>query len=252
MTIDLTANCVTRYKMNEVSGTTVVDSQGFSSGTSINAVTPVAGKINGALSFNGTSDYIDAGNSFKTVLQNSFSLSIWAKINGIDENEYKALFGTYDLTNVPVDYSGIFCAVWIGYVVFEYTAGDGAGTININALCPYTAADMADNWHHIVFVAEKTSETTAELRVYINGTLIDSRSGNSSMATYDNDLTLMLGNENREDHSLRLLDGLLDNVMIFNKALSAAEIAFLWSNGNGTEELTDGVSADELAECWAW
>ena len=52
---------------------------------------------------------------------------------------------------------------------------------------------------------------------------------------------------------------ILDNVCIFNKALSTDEIAFLYNGGTGTESLTDqtdsgtGVTMDDLfSEEWNW
>jgi hypothetical protein len=87
MSIDLRANCVARYKLDDCAITkTVLDSSGNGyHGTSVRntSLMAIAGKVGGALSFNGTSDYIIADTRltqlFAPTYRDSFSVSLLFK-----------------------------------------------------------------------------------------------------------------------------------------------------------------------------
>ncbi|GAI12163.1 unnamed protein product, partial [marine sediment metagenome] len=75
------------YTFNDdTNSTVVIDTQGYSNGTFTDATGDpntdahaTTGKINGALDFDGTDDYVDTGNTFESTFQDSFSISLWIK-----------------------------------------------------------------------------------------------------------------------------------------------------------------------------
>jgi hypothetical protein len=68
------------------------------------------------------------------------------------------------------------------------------------------------------------------------------------MSNYTNSLNLYIGNYNWSewDTANDMLFGGLDDTMIFNKALSTDEIAFLYNDGAGTEDLIHYDNIEEV------
>ena len=75
-----TTGPIAHWKLDETSGTTASDSAGTYSGTLTNGPVWTTGKINNALSFDGTDDYVTAGTG-PTLANQSFTVSAWAKRN---------------------------------------------------------------------------------------------------------------------------------------------------------------------------
>lgn len=243
MSIDLRPFTVAQYKMNDTSGTTVVDFQGFSNGTSQRdtSLMVTAGKIGGALSFNGTSDYVDTGNSFASVFNAPFTISMWVNLNDGQPPVENAIFGN-------IDGSGLGFEIWNygpygeGYLPFYWQTGTGlsvsySGTHNL-------LPDGPTGWFHIV-VMIYTDAGKVKGRLYFNNSLIVTRTGfTGDMSAYAVTGNILIGAGNQPP--VYPTDGLIDNVCIFNKALSTDEIAFLYNSGNGTEELTDIVESEGI------
>ena len=81
---DITTGLIGHWKFDEISGTTATDSSGNNNnGTLTNGPTWTTGKINNALSFDGTDDYVNAGNPPSLNLTSSFTLSAWVYSNNM-------------------------------------------------------------------------------------------------------------------------------------------------------------------------
>lgn len=242
--VDLTKNIVAFYKMNETSGLTVVDSSGNGyNGTSANTVTPVAGKINGALSFNGTSDYIDTGQTFQSVFQSDFSISCWVQIGDYDDEEaiYGILSNTYEFGSVNLTHN--FDINNNPNFQFRYKLANQLPSAQVRIYGDPMNIGVA--WHHIVVVAKQTTSTTANFFLYDNNVLVGSSSKtNFVMSNYQNSNNFLVG-QVTDINGLPIVglyfEGSLDDMPIFNKALSQEEMDFLWNGGAGTEQLTDAV-----------
>src|SRR3989338_8603814 len=77
---DIFTGLVSHWKLDETTGTIAADSAGTSNGTLTNGPTWVTGKLNNALSFDGTNDYVNLGTR-KTTGLNEATLSMWIKPN---------------------------------------------------------------------------------------------------------------------------------------------------------------------------
>src|SRR3990167_7744794 len=58
---NITTGLVSHWKMDETTGTTATDSVGTNNGTLTNGPTWTTGKLNNALSFDGSNDYVSMG-----------------------------------------------------------------------------------------------------------------------------------------------------------------------------------------------
>jgi hypothetical protein len=217
-------SCIAQWKMNDdAANTTVLDSVGGYNGTAqqntedINAV----GQINGSLRFNGTIDYISTTfdpNHFK----NTFSLNFWVYINSGAYNYILRLYGTSN------DYVELISNTESMDLIFSYKIGsETAGPFDVHP-------PEYEKWTMVTFVVENLG-ATIKATGYLNG-IEDGvfSTTTASMPNFDaSGGTLLLGAQTPECYFS--LYGSLDNVMIFNKALSQAEIDCLYNGGDGIE-----------------
>jgi hypothetical protein len=240
MPIDLTANIVAQYKMNETSGTLVADSSGNGhNGTSANTIVGVAGKIGGAISFNGTSDYVDTNNTFQSTLQNSFTIVAWVQPS---KQQSASIVGFYDTNmNNPSCYLGAIAGPsGVTRLEAEYKIDNSnlfyknSAPTNIG-VSPYVA------WNQVILRTTYVSPSSCTFGVFVNGVRIGTETSKTfDMGSYSGG-NILIGNDSTV--SPFYFTGAIDNVCIFNKALSTDEIAFLYNNGNGTEDLKDNEMA---------
>jgi phage-related protein len=212
--------CVAHWKLNDKAATTVVaDASGNThTGTLCGGNTTtdlsVAGKINNALQFDGAADYIQVPDHADFNLTD-YTLAAWVKIP-VSSGDGRVI------SQQPE--SGDYWCLNVGDngVVHHYDYLDGAALDSIGA--------VNDNgWHFIVAVRN----TSGDRAIYIDGALdIDKP---SVVATQHNIAAdIFIGA--RSGTSI-FFQGCIDNVMVFDRALSAAEIAYLYKSGNGTETI---------------
>ncbi|MCX6354821.1 MAG: LamG domain-containing protein [Candidatus Aureabacteria bacterium] len=215
-TSSLYSGLVDYYKLDEISGTTAVDSKNSHNGTNNGATVDQAGKINTAYSFDGTNDYINCGS---IALNNTdFSLSAWVYIE------------------TPPNDEGI---------IFAQGTGDGGLTFYLSYIGP-TSGDVDHReqlafatWNsygvftpvttlawHCVTLTFKTSNKNANL--YLDGSL---KSSNNLTHGYTGTGNLNIG---KNDYAYsRWFKGKIDEAAIWNRELSSSEVSELWNNGSG-------------------
>ena len=233
---DISDGLVAYWPLDEGTGTTTADVTGNgNNGTLLGAPTWVGGKLGGALDFDGIDDAVDCG--LAPVLDfgtGNFTVSVWIKTS-VNPNDDKHIFqkGDDDFENWAMEFrdnSG-------GDI--EYEIENGAD------YKAHTNDDHAENlrddeWHHIVMMRENGTEN-ALMRVYVDGTEnisfggyetipadldIDTSAGNAFIgANYDGSPD-RVGGEN-------FFVGLIDDVAVWNRALTAEEVTYLWNNGDG-------------------
>jgi len=87
------------------------------------------------------------------------------------------------------------------------------------------------NWHQIVAISVDVTGTGSDARyVYIDGQLV-AQTLNTTILANDRTTYPMIGND--PESTARSWDGKIDDVAIWNRALSATEVAALWNNGTG-------------------
>jgi len=214
----------------------IIDSQGFSNGLSVRDTCDiaVAGKVGGAMVFNGASDYIDIG-SAASWANNSFAISLWCKPDDGQFSTYQTLYGI----NVGNGKIQMFINS-TGTLRFIYhSKSEYAESITVESPNP-VFNNGQENWHNIIVVVEKINTTQGRASLYFDGFLVIAGEiiNDINMPLWNDTHHLFVGTYNNDDDpDIAYFSGSLDNVQIFNKALSTEEIAALWNNGNGTESL---------------
>ncbi len=209
-----TSGLVAYWRMDETSGTTVFDGIGANNGTmggSMDAADDsVAGIFNNALDFDGTDHEIIVADSDDTLdLQPDFTVSLWVKLDAVVAVKSLLLknHGAAPWYSWGIDVNG--STQFQFYVV---NAAGGAASVQ------WTASPSANTWYHIVAVKEG-----ADLRLYANGEKVNENS-NFTGVELDGDGDLKIGAYN---NPIRL-DGKLDDIRIYHRALSDGEIANLY------------------------
>lgn len=223
-----TSGCVAYYRLDDASGTSAADATGLgNTGTLTNTPTWTTGKINGALSFAAASNqYVDCGTALNPA---AISYSAWINATSFP-NSYNAIVARQGSANhfslLLVKSTGKL-AIYMGNgaALLDY---DGTGT---NTLSTST-------WYHIVC----TYDSTAGLVGYVNGSSDGTAAANGTLTT---DAVSTYIGEN-PTFSTRGFNGIIDEVGIWNRALTSTEVTTLYNGGTGLSFPGGGGSTQSL------
>lgn len=211
------------FKFDEASGN-VTDSKGTAIGT-VNGTTRVSGwNGNGsALNFNGTNSYV----SFTSPVLPTSKKSIRFKIKCLP-NTLTSYF-IANVRNFNSSYKGEMFAIdtngMLGY-------GYWNGTALVNSIT--TSISIADNqWHDILFTWDGTTNTSS-LKLYVDNMLIPNVIGTATVNALTTTSNLYLGTQQDGiSTSGRNLNGILDELEIYNEVINPIANKFLISSSDG-------------------
>jgi predicted outer membrane repeat protein len=172
-----------------------------------------AGQVGGSLYFDGDGDYVDCGNDSSVNLTNNFSISMWFNSDNAGPNLLICK------GNVPAYESGgaytIFCVPISGMLVFLVRDSN-----NSDFGFAVTAVPL-NQWTHVV-----GTFSDGNITLYKNGfSEPNSTVGTPTIHSHSNDEPLGIG---AEGDGGMAFDGRIDDVRIYNRALSGEEIEQLY------------------------
>ena len=188
----------------------------------------VTGRTEGtesAIFSNADNSNFNLGNA--TVVNNSFGVSFWVKMNKISqsENVYLCSFMYGSNTSLYMDTSNVL------------QVSNGGYSRNESFSTTHTFA--ADTWYHIVYTGQIVGDGT--LRCYVNGTQVGSRgwiTGHNYTLTSGN----RIGSYNNGDQSI---DGQIADFRIYKSThLSSSDVTALYSGTPPTTGLTEYYKFD--------
>ena len=202
-------NLVSYYKLDESSGA-VLDVHGSNDGTNNGATPNVTGKINTAYDFvAANTDYISLGNPANLKITGNITISLWVYLDGTaSTNRFVAKGNSYFFW-----FSG---DNGLGYFAIDL---DGGAVPNSGT----STTDIRGGWHHVVGVNDGTN-----LKIYIDGTEESTDTTGGGIVT--NDTNVEFG---RNVGGSEYFDGKLDEIGIWDRALSDNEISDLYNSGDG-------------------
>ena len=198
------------YSLSEGSGTTTADSSGnTNTGTLSGASWTASGKFGAGLSYDATTEILTVPSSTSLSPTAQVSVEAWIKPVSMPTTNAQARvvskFGSYELTVSTGDTGCGFGtsgdAQWRA-VLGGVDARICGGTISLNA------------WHHLAGTYNGTT-----FALYVDGVLAASVSRSGAITT--NSAAVSIGNKDSLD---RPFSGSLDEVRIYNRGLSAAEV----------------------------
>lgn len=220
------SSLVGHWRLNESSGTSAADSSGSGyTGTLVNTPTweTTGGQIAGDLDFNGTTQYVTMGDVLDWGATSDFSISFWVNRDttaGVDTVLAK---------------KNSTAAATIGYLILIENVTNKVKLYMSDGTDQYTVTSSTSidttGWYHVVAVWD--DDTAANIEFYINGVDDGAAKGGAVLAnvgTVTNAVPLVLAAESDfASHH----DGKLDDVRIYNRVLTAAEISALFHGGAG-------------------
>jgi len=177
----------------------------------IHGATWTTGKFGSALSFDGEDDYVDCGNDESLNITDALTIEAWVKpaadISGSGTRVFLEKMNAYGL-------------------VYGFNAGHLEVYLGGATRILYPVTLYKNNWYHLVGVWE--GSTTGNVYLYINGENVASGDYTGSITS---DHALQIGGGEAWSGAWRYFNGTIDEVRIYNRALSAEEIKrlFEWS-----------------------
>ncbi|MDX6411532.1 MAG: hypothetical protein QOE91_1048, partial [Gaiellaceae bacterium] len=195
---------VAAYGFNEGVGTTTADVSGkANTGTLTGASWTTAGKFGSALSFNGVNNWVTVADANSLDLTNGMTLEAWVKPSALGTSWRTALFKERPGGIVYSLYANQNTSRPVGQVFIGAERNAlGSATLPLNA------------WTHIAVTFDG-----ANLRFYANGGLTATTAISGSMAASTG--VLRIGGNSVWGE---WFTGVIDEVRIYNRALSASEI----------------------------
>lgn len=211
--VPATGDLAAAFAFSENSGTTAEDASGNGNhGTLLNGVTwTESGRFGTGLSFEGGDDRVDIANSSSVSPTSAITLSAWVRTEQIT-SQY--VFYKVSSSN-PV------------YALKLHASGNVAGQFVIGGVMHALGSEtryIPNEWMYVTVTYDGSM-----IRLYLNGQLEGSEAASGSIGTSSG--SLLLGGAPSEDP----LEGRLDEVRIYSRALSQAEI---WADMFGPVDST--------------
>lgn len=149
--------------------------------------------------------------------RSSFTISLWFKSNGSSADSYLLHKGTHSAL-------GGGTGKWFGIQYKGTTLTFGVDDNSTKTTADLEAQRWFDNkWHHLSCVRDVSAK---KLRVYMDGVKVKEVTDKTGVIAETGDL--ILGNRNIEFDNP--FGGILDELTLFNSALTGAEIAYIYSS----------------------
>ncbi len=194
------------YTFDEGSGTTAKDTSGNGNNGTINGNPQwVAGKVGGALAFDGAGDYVNCGKGASLVIRDTITVACWIKVASFTRN-WETILGMGD------DSYRMSRSATTGNSIHFGCNGPTGGNLDATTLV------NTDTWRHVALVYDGAYKI-----IYIDG-IEDARvasTGRINVSAYN----LYIGANSQQTG--RDLKGVVDDVRIYSRPLSAGEVTGL-------------------------
>ncbi|MBN2004438.1 MAG: PKD domain-containing protein [Anaerolineae bacterium] len=210
------------WPLDEVTGVRHDFSPNANHLSDVNGVGSAAGQWNGAAAFNGSAQYLSIAHGAQQglAITGSLTLAGWFRPSMINYDT-AVLAGRYEYSvNHRAFRLDLRSNGKIGWIVSPSGGYDAA-----QHLLQGDAGLQAGTWYHVAAVFDAAGQTLA---IYLNGTLLTSRATVFN-SIYAGTMPFMLGANLDAGTPAQFFNGLLDDWRIYNRALSAGEIAALMS-----------------------
>ncbi len=199
------AELVGYWKFDESGGTVAADSSGTGNDGTLHGVPQwVTGKLGGALDFDGSTDYVEIPHDPSLSITDAITISAWTNMRAnasgemaiVSKGGWAANDLPYELTETPGD-----------VIFWQFYDDGGRDTCSPNS-------PPVSEWHHIAATYDGKI-----FKCYIDGVLAEEWAYVGKMP--QNTASVTIGRRSRGG---TFFNGMIDDVAIFNHALSAEEI----------------------------
>jgi len=200
-----TLRLVAHWKLDEYYGDTAYDSAGENHGTLHGGPfwLPTSGQVGGALQLDGVDDYVDCGNNGSLNIKDEITIALWVKTNDTGNGDHNPYV-------TKGDHSFALKHNYTNYIDFFIYDSDW------HTVWSQVESSFNGVWHHLAGTYNGN-----DLKLYIDGRLkaTTSYAGSINISAYN----VNIGRNSEKTD--RFYNGLIDDVRIYNYALSVDEIA---------------------------
>jgi hypothetical protein len=222
-------NGLVAYYSFSTNATPVPDDSGNGyTGTLYGATWVTNGVTGGGYSFDGSNDYVKVSSTFG--LGTIMTMSSWIYLSDSSAHGMFVNIGQHGVGGPP--FSGFGVGVGGPY---PENAGNQLTAVNNGTAWDTTGVNVGIGWHHICCVM--TNATT--FLSYIDGNLVNTYTGSTFVAPAGGESQI---GGYQDTPTLRWFNGIIDEVRIYNRALSSNEVHELYLND---VHLTAGSSVFE-------
>jgi hypothetical protein len=216
------------FDTNTVSGSSVTDTSGNGKTMTLTGTSAASGKSGQARLYNGSSDY---GVSNLGTQPTSISVSLWFYANStatqslVDFQDSASPVSGYHMTVIGIKNNALYASYW-----------------NINNIT--SSALSTGRWYHAVLTYDNTTHVQ---NLYLNGALQSSNTG-----TWSGPGTLYFYLAQRQQScsfndscsdNAAFFNGSIDEVKVFNRALTAADVRALYGGTSYVGRASSGTAA---------
>ncbi|MEM1182252.1 MAG: FG-GAP-like repeat-containing protein [Acidobacteriota bacterium] len=218
------------YPLDETSGNIANERVANNNGTHVNSPSKLSnGQVDGALDFDGFNDYVRASDN-------------WRLDFGTGDLTIEGWVRTTDSNGVIVSKRALTGGKYVGYIFMVYNGrlllqlGDSTSSwANYYSSSIPRLDDGA--WHHVAVRVDRNQSSGG--RMYIDGAQVYSFNPTNRQGSLSNSVNLELGRVGSSSY----LDGTLDEITLYNRALSASQIQSIANAGTaGKCKLTPALS----------
>jgi len=205
---------VSVWQINEGVGTVIDDVVGVNDGTIYGATWTTTAKSGGyALSFDGIDDYVEIPDEPSLNPTNAITLECWVRLNAFTGDEQRFI------TKIGVEpaWAPQYHLIWNEYLdQFHFMIGIGGTEYSVFGVTASTGV-----WYHVVGTYDGST-----MKLYVDGVEVDSAAVSGAIDVVATPVYL-----GKRVDNVEYLNGILDEVRIYNRALSADEIAERYNYG---------------------
>jgi PGF-CTERM protein/uncharacterized repeat protein (TIGR01451 family) len=231
---------VAEWHFDEGSGGVVEDSSGNGNDGVIHGASWVDGKFGKALSFDGRDDYVDCGNDESLDITDEITIEAWVKRSATGVMHIVDRRPTAIELNTELNYDlGFYRDNKLRF--YYRNSGDTAWHI-WHSTDAYTDTT---NWQHFALIF--TFGDGSSIKTYRNGQIISGSwiEGNGNDAVVNIDSPVHIG---RATYGANPFSGIIDEVRIYDRALTADEIKTLYEGKRAELTLTKAASPHSIKQ----
>ena len=200
----------------DIQGDTAKDGWGNNDGTIVGGAKTVSGKVAEALELNGVDQYVDVGHpadgSLDFGADGDFTIAAWINVSEIPPDQYTIVSKGDRGSSARILFKILADKAYITL------ANEPGGGPKPDFSSVATVVD--GEWHYVALVVDRANAT----KIYVDGVL-DTEGMASEGTDVNTTSPLHIGKSHQDGNAARrFLKGLIDEVCIYNKALSDAEM----------------------------
>src|SRR3990170_7793802 len=196
-------------------------------GTLTNGASYTTGKVDQAFNLDGVDDYVFIGNPSNLNMSTVITIDAWVKPSAAPSAGQIATIVNKWGQSIATDSYQIYLINGAGSWVFGGAIGDGATSNGGFTSAPTTIP--VGSWTHVAMTYDTNDTTAGPLgtqKIFVNGAQVNVRNRNGIHVATKN---VLIG---KEDSFLpRYFPGAIDEVEIFDRALTLSEIQSIYNSG---------------------